>query len=393
MKSSIVIFALLFAVLQLKAQLVTGPFEFNTSFTGEFADNFKGGFKQGDAYYGLEQLSLNFNTETAGFWNGGNFFIHLLNIHGTGATAKYVGDMMVLSNIEASDFTGLFEIWYAQNIGKFMFLFGQHDMNTEFAGTKYGENFLNSTYGVVSNIALNIPISVYPIAAPCLLTKYYFSDNLILKIASYDGNPGTIESNKHNMKWHLSSSEGFMNIAELQYTVINHNQNGITTSNGIQMGSYKLGMFYHTGPFSNYYDSTKTLKGNYGIYFIADQMIIPKPSKPSEGLALMMEVGFSPPKLNLISYSIEGGIRYHGILPWRTKDFIGIAFTYARLSKYVLSNDVSRSFSESSIEASYKFQFANHYTIQPDFQYIIHPGALKTVPNACVGLLRFQLAL
>ena len=375
------------------AQLTCGPVEFNSGAISEFAGNFSGGIKKGFAYYGVEQFSLNLNFENAHLWKGGNLFIHALNIHGRGPTHKFVGDMMYLSNIEADNYFGLYEFWYSQQLGKSIILFGQHDLNTEFAGTKYGENFIHSSYGVVSSVLLNVPLSIYPVAAPCILVKYSFTDHLVLKLASYDGDPGNMETNKNNVHWYLSKEEGFMNIAEIQYIRINHNQNGILTSKGIQMGTFKFGMYYHSGSFPNYKDTLKIKKGNYGLYFIADQMIIPKPSKPGEGLAMMVEIGMAPSKFNLIAYSIEAGIRYHGIIRYRTKDFIGLAFSHATLSRYVIRDYPARDVSESSLELSYKFQFSKHYTIQPDFQYIIHPGALKTVPNSFAGLIRVQLSL
>ena len=376
-----------------KAQLVSGPFEYNTSIISESAINFSGGLKRGYTFYGLEQGSLTFNTDTAKFWKGGCFFVHVLNIHGLGPTQKFVGDLMYLSNIEAGDYLGLYEYWFSQEIGKLKLLFGQHDMNTEFAGTKYGENFINSSYGVVSNLLLNLHVSIYPVAAPCILTKYSFSNNLLLRVASYDGEPGNMETNKFNVHWHINSREGLMNLAEVQYSAIKYNQNGITTSRGIQMGTYKLGLFYHTAKFTSYQDTTKKVSGNYGMYFIADRMIVPKPSNPYEGLAAIFEIGVSSPQYNMIDYSIEGGIRYYGILPYRTKDFIGLAFTYAHLSSYFIKMYPNRASSECSIEFSYKFEFGKHYTIQPDFQYIIDPGAIKSVPYAFVGLIRIQLTL
>ena len=393
MKQILILILVCFSNLCLIAQKLSSAFEFNANITTDLVRNFSGGMEQGNAFIGVEQATLNFNTDSAKLWGGGNVFLHLLNTHGDGPTKKYVGDMMYFSNIEAGNHFGLYEVYYAQEINRFSFLIGQHDLNTEFAGTKYGENFINSSYGVISNVLLNVPLSIYPIAAPCIVAKYQITDHLKFKIATYDGVPGTIETNHFNLEWNINRDEGFFNIAEISYKVMKHNQNGIHAYNGLKMGNYKLGMYYHTGKFVNNTDSTQLKRGNYGFYFIADHMILPKPSKPEEGLAFILELGWSPPKINLISRSVEVGLRYHGILPFRTRDFIGIAYTSAMLSSDYLKNNPERLGSESSLEVTYKFQFGEHFFIQPDFQYIIHPGALRGVENAFAGTLRMQVGL
>lgn len=364
---------------------------FNTSVTGDFAQNFKGGIKKGYTYIGMEQLTIELNTEKAGLWYGGDFFIRGINVHGIGPTKSFVGDMMYFSNIEAGNYTGVFEYFYFQDFNKFSLLIGQRDLNAEFAGSKYGENFINSTFGVISNLALNIPAPVYPVAAPCVLLRFQPSSHLMWKLAIWDGDPGNIDNSRFGINWHFNNNEGFLHVSEISYTIINHNQHGIYTEKGIKMGAYKLGMFYHSGYFKNYDDTLQTMRGNYGFYFIADQMILPKPSNPEEGLAFMVQCGFSPKRFNMISNAVEAGIRYHGILPWRSRDFAGLAFTYAGLGSYFLNDYPMRAPYESSIEFTYKFQFNKNYTIQPNFQYILYPGATKGIDNAFVGLLRLQL--
>jgi porin len=374
------------------AQEHTDIFEFETSVTGDFAYNFKGGIKQGYTYIGMEQLSLSLSTDSAKLWKGGTFFVHGMNAHGLGPTAKFVGDMQCLSNIEAGDFTSLYEFWYMQQIGNFSILLGQHDLNTEFVGSHYGENFINSSFGIIPSISLNVPVSIYPVTSPCFLIKFSPDDDLIFKLASYYGNPGSIDDNRFNIQWHFDKKEGFMNIFEIEFSQIMHIQHGIYTSKGIKMGTYKLGAYYHSGYFINPVDSLAGKNGNYGFYILADQMIVPKPSNPDEGLAAMLQFGIAPSNLNLIKWYYGAGIRYHGILPKRTKDFIGLSVAGAILNDNVTGAFKDRLKQETAIELSYKFEFRNHYSIQPDFQYIINPGASKFIKNALVGLIRFQLS-
>jgi porin len=48
---------------------------------------------------------------------------------------------------------------------------------------------------------------------------------------------------------------------------------------------------------------------------------------------------------------------------------------------------------ESTIEAYYKKQIGENFSIQPDLQYVIHPaGTDEVLPNALVGILRFNIS-
>jgi len=249
-------------------------FSFETTVTGDFIYNFSGGIKTGYTYIGMEDFAISFDTEAAKMWKNGNLFIHALNAHGIGPSTKLTGDLQILSNIEAGDYTGLYELWYSQSFSNFTFLIGQHDLNSEFVGTKYGGTFINSSFGIAPNISLNVPVSVYPVAAPCILLKYEKEDKYSFKVASYDGDPGNFENNRFNLQWNINSHEGFLNIGEFEYFI---------HSEDLNIGSVKIGGYYHTGNFKNYSDTLLNKKGNFGLYLISDYNIFPKSINAGRG--------------------------------------------------------------------------------------------------------------
>ncbi len=354
---------------------------FNTNLVGDFARNIRGGIKQGATYIGLESISLEFNTEDAGWWKGGNIFIHGLNAHGNGPTQTLTGDLQVLSNIEAGDYTGLYEYWYSQTFGNLTVLFGQHDLNSEFAGTKYGGTFINSSFGIIPNISLNIPVSIYPVAAPCIMLKYT-TPKFELKYAIYDGDPGNFETNRYNLTWSISSKQGFFSISELQFNnLVNNRVSGI----------YRLGTYCHTGSFHNYANQAKPTTGNYGVYIIADQALFSKSLHSGRGLCFFVQTGITPKNINRVYYYFGGGLRYHGILPNRFYDEIGLAFAHISLSNPYLNNNPTSLKTETTVELTYNFKFNQRYSIQPNMQYIINPGAIQGIKNCLIGIIRFAI--
>jgi porin len=364
-----------------KNAILNDALEFGFTATGDFISNLNGGLKTGYTYIGLESVTLRFDMQKAGLWKNGELFLHGLNAHGKGPTAELTGDHQVLSNIEAGDYTGLYEFWYCQQIGKFLLLAGQHDLNSEFAGTRYGGTFINSSFGIDPSIAINNPISIYPVAAPCILLKYETDNSLTCKIAVYDGDPGNFETNRFNLEWSISPGQGFLTIGEVQYERIR---------NGNSTGTYKIGSYYHSGTFTSYRDTLRSRKGNYGLYINADQALFSRSLHAGRGLCYFLQAGIAPELYNLVEYYLGGGLRYHGILPYRYHDELGIAFAHISMGKsYADLYDALHH--ETAFEMTYKFQFGNNFFIQPSMQYIINPGTTSVADNCVVVLLRFTL--
>lgn len=381
MKNIAVLFVVLIQAFKLDGQnSFAEAISFYTKVTGDFVYNHSGGIKKGYTYMGMEDFSVEFNTASARWWKGGSFFIHGLNMHGQGISENFTGDLQVLSNIEAGDYTGLYEYYYQQNLGKYSFLIGQHDLNSEFVGTKYGGTFINSSFGIAPAISLNMPVSIYPVAAPCLLLKYITDKDVIYKIAVYDGDPGDFESNRFNLHWNINKDQGYFSIGEIEY-------NRIKTE--WIRSTYKIGSFYHSGEFRSFEDTTLYSRGNYGIYGIIDQPLFAGSLSWWRGLCFFVQVCLVPQRYNMISDYIGTGFRFHGILPNRVYDELGIAFARIGTGRsYSKIYPASRSY-ETAIETTYRFSFGRRYSIQPSFQYLINPGLNPNNRNSFVSLIRF----
>ena len=72
---------------------------------------------------------------------------------------------------------------------------------------------------------------------------------------------------------------------------------------------------------------------------------------------------------------------YNGLLPSRPNDTAGLDFAYGHISRAVTRSDIVtgaapliRDF-QTTFEATYQIALAPGITLQPDAQYIVHPGA------------------
>ena len=99
----------------------------------------------------------------------------------------------------------------------------------------------------------------------------------------------------------------------------------------------------------------------------------------------------APADRNLIDLYADGGIEFVGLSDSRPDDKFGIAAGYAHVSKraqsldadyraFVNANWPERNF-EGLLTAVYQYQVRDGWTLQPNVQYIIHPGGGATSPS------------
>jgi carbohydrate-selective porin OprB len=108
--------------------------------------NLTGGGHQGLSYNGLTEAKLDVDLEKAVGWTGAEFFVEAFNIHGHGPTRSSVGNLQIVSNIEATPSVKLYDLWLDQKLldGKRSIRLGQEGANDEMMTTAYGGLFICS---------------------------------------------------------------------------------------------------------------------------------------------------------------------------------------------------------------------------------------------------------
>ncbi|MCP4413855.1 MAG: carbohydrate porin [Gammaproteobacteria bacterium] len=364
-------------------------------FTGDFVTNHSGGLKRGGSYLSNTDITVELDTEAAGLWKNGTFFTYILSHEGATPTEDYIGDLQTADNFESEDGTKLYELWYEHSFDimgtKLSLLAGLHDLNGEFGVSEYGLLFVQSSFGFNAEISNNIAVANFPVAALGFRVKWDVTDNFYLMSEISDGDPGKNDCGLHPS---LSSKEGFVLFNELVYHY------GDVVDSKTMPGTYKLGWWYHSDEFDDVRDTDENgdaieHSDNYGIYFIADQMLLP--GEGNTGLGAFLQIGGVPDDRNLVSFYVGGGIHYKGIIPGREEDILGLAFAYAEISEDQRRADNAESYvtndHETVVELTYKAQVSPWLAIQPGVQYITNPGAVDEYDNAVVSILRFQISL
>lgn len=350
--------------------------QLNATYKGDFASNFRGGIKTGSTYLGLADLFLSFNPEKMGWWKGGELMVHGANSHGGEPSASLFGDFQVASNIEAGNHTFLYELWYKQTFGNITATIGLQDLNAEFAASDVAGLFLNSSFGVHSVIADNILAPIFPLTSPGITVSWNASEKTCLKTALYKGCPIDFDDNPYNVRWNINHLQGLLWVTEYQYT---------GKSDREKSGTYKGGVFFHQHcPESGVINSEtgNELTFDYGMYLVCDHEII-RNADGNKCFDIFYQAGVSPRNDNF-AY-LGAGCSYTGMLSKKGFDELGLAMARGLLTK-------ERGKDETAIELTYKYQITDQIYLQPDFQYIIHPGGTNSaLKNASAGFLRLGL--
>lgn len=356
----------------------TPAIQLNAVYKGDFVSNRNGGITTGTTYLGLADLFIGFDTQKAGLWKGGELLIHGANSHGGEPTTNLVGDFQGVSNIEAGNHTFLYELWYRQTIASFTATIGLQDLNVEFANSEVSSLFLNSSFGVHSVIAGNISAPIFPVTKPGLTLSADVSKRFTLKSALYKGCPVDFDLNPYNLNWNANYQEGLLWISEGQYE---------WTGNGKRNNVLKGGAFYHQHCPESESDiagqlSEEHVEKDYGVYFVGEHHLSLTQDE-GQGLKIFYQLGISPRNNNFGYFGT--GCSYSGLLSSKGSDILGLAMAKSMLTDAYGNN-------ETTFELTYKIQLNDQIYLQPDLQYVMHPGGTDSkLKNASVGFLRLGL--
>jgi len=384
-----------------RSALESHGIQLDMNYIGELLGNPAGGVRTGAIYEGRVELFLNLDLNAAAGWSGATFHVNAYQIHGRGLSANDLGNNLLdVSNIEAVRATRLFDLWLQQKFldGAISVRAGQIAADDEFIVSQYAANLVNATFGWPGIASADLPSGgpAYPLATPGIRVALAASDELSLSAALFNGDsagPGSGNPQRRDLAGtNFELNGGVFAITEADYAV-----NQGKDDQGLA-ATYKLGAWYHSGEFvdpriDNFGTSLASPtsngvpakhQGNFGIYGVVDQMFWRDPNDRTRGVAGFLRVSGSPSERNLIDFYADGGLNYLGPLPGRRGDVLGLGIAYARISEpasaldrdtntFTNANHPIRDF-EMVLELSYKYQVAPWWMLQPDLQFLFHPG-------------------
>ena len=381
--------------------------------TSEVLGNPVGGARTGAEYDGLTQMILQLDTQRAFGWYGGLFNVSALQIHGRNLSTENLLSLQTSSGIESDRATRLWELWYDQKFldeDRLDIKIGQQSLDQEFIVTPNGAYFLNTMFGwpLVPSVDLPGGGPAYPLSALGIRVRYRPVNAVAILAGLYNGNPspsGEGDPQRANASGTSFPTNGRRLVfAEIQYTYPAVGSM-VYPGQGAPLGhTYRLGAWYDSGRFADQRYDTDGVplasplsnsnplqhRGDYSIYAVADQMVWRRSDNPNETVSVFgRAMGTPQADRNLADFSLNAGVVYHDPFANRPDDTAAVGMGYAHVSSqvsgldrdgvsYIVANETPsyrgiRS-SETYVEASYTYQMHPWWQVQPDLQYVLHPG-------------------
>jgi porin len=425
----------------LRAALAKMGVQLTFSYYGEALGNPSGGVRQGLIYQGRLGTIVDADLDKLLGWSGATFHASIHQIHGRGLSAGYVQNLMTVSGIEAPATTRLFNLWIEQTSGdKANLRVGQFTAAQEFFVSQNANLFVNSTFGWPVITAQNLPSGgpAYPEATPGVRLKLTPNDQLTLMAAIFNGDPAgpgpdnPVARDRYGLAFRVRDPP--LLIAEIDYA---YNQAAVEgsvhqegsrhqpkqrptdskpQSSGLP-GVIRLGAWYHTAGFADQRFDRQGLslsdprstgqplqhRGNFGVYAVIDQMLWRVPGSNDQGLSGFTRASASPSDRNLIDIYVDAGLTYKGLVAGRPDDLAGLGFAVGRISSQAAAADQDmivftgnpmpiRDY-EAVVELTYQARITKDWSVQPNFQYILHPGGNVPNPRDPTGASRIPNAV
>lgn len=338
-------------------------------YRGEVFSSLRGGVQRHDAtaYRGLLTLGLTLDTAPLGLWEGGRLRLLFREGHGRGITEQ-VGDVQVLSNLDARPLTQLSAIWYRQSFldERVWLQVGKQDANARFAASSQAGAFIHSSAGYPPTI----PLPSYPEPEWGALAGLEPWDWLSLQAAVFQGQPdgdrslgesfarlrGPIALGALALEWELLGRDGRLELGGWWNGARAERPDGRGTHGGAGGGWAIL---------------------DHWLWRLSDD-----DDQPARGIGLFAQYGWAPPDRSPLAHYLGGGIRLHGPFPGRERDQLGLALYQVRFS----AGHPAPHTTETALELLYVLQLTGWLSLKLDLQTIAHPGGSDVAPALVAGL-------
>ncbi|MEE3624543.1 carbohydrate porin [Nitrospirillum sp. BR 11752] len=383
-------------------------------YVGEAFDLAQGGVKRDTVGEGRLEATVELDAQAAFDWHGLLFHATAYGIHGHGLSRCCLQNIATVSNIEALPGPRLFTLWAQQSLwdGRVSIRLGQLAADDEFVTSRGAALFVNGTFGWQAITGADLPGGgpAYPLATPGARLQVSATPELSFLGAVFSGDPaggaGGDAQAQDTSGTTFSFSGGVFTILEAQYQPM-ADRAGLWGGGGMAP-VFKLGAWFHGGTFNDEHHASDGLtladprssgvparrRNDWGLYGVADVPLWRGGDRPDAGPSAFLRLAGAPADRNLITFYADGGLTWKGILPGRPEDTAGLAGAYAQIGSAAAGLDqdyraYGRPFypvrdHEVLLELSYQAVVAGWATVQPNLQYVIHPGGNVLAPGRTV---------
>lgn len=335
-----------------------------------------GGKSKGVQYAGLLNAYLIFDLQKLVNIKRTKFIVSGSWASGRSLSEENIGNFFSVSNIFSGRTVRLYQLIIESDLVENVLrvAVGRMGIGDEFATSASFSKYISFAidYNPVSLPLNDAGFLSNPLASWAARVRIKPTKNIQILAGAYNSNPGVGKGRANGVDF--SFNDGVIFIAELGYMP------NLDFGSKSLPGSYKFGAFYDTRKFDELSLEPEKQKGNYSLYWILEQTMYRETAEDNQGLTTWATLSISPDEnINTFPFFVSGGFVYRGLLPNRNDDSTAFGFAYGSVSDELEDKDY-----ELMLELTYIIQWVPWLQIQPDVQWIVHPGGSSDVPNAVV---------
>lgn len=354
---------------------------FRGDYVSETFANVSGGLKRGSTYAQQLRLGADFDMARLAGWSGATLHLTINDRRGAGVSADYIGNRLPVQEVYGGPYTRLSEASYEQNLlgDRLNLRLGFFAMGNDLGGMAIGCQLVNAAFCAHPlSLSGNSGWYNYPNARWGAAVRYKLAPELLFRTGLFQDNP-RLGDRRNAFRPFAAGTAGMMLPLELEYAP------GSAPHSEALPGHYKLGVFYDTADVKRQ-GETGTVSGRYGIYLLADQMIL-REGPGGRGLSVFGQFTANPRASAQITRWVAAGLVKTGTFAGRDADTVALGLVHAQVNPRLrevaaLSNledgdDASLPAGESVVELSYGVQPRRWLGVRADVQYVVQPGAFS----------------
>jgi porin len=380
----------------------------SATYDGETVSNLSGGLKRGSVYHGSVQLQAGFDLERLLGWTDTTAFVYGVWLHG-GQPDELIGAAQGVSSITGPRGGRLDEAWVQRNFldDRLSLLGGRYDVNGEFYRLHSAALFLDGSFGMgpeLSQSGLAGP-SAFPSTALAARAQFKATEALVLRAAVANGRPYNRPAQANAV---TLGGNGVLLITEAAY--LDRPGDPARRNRRLRTGrfsdlsaydsKYAIGLWRYSATFEDLSavepdGAAVSHRGSGGGYVLVDQLLSRSSAWSDRRVAGFLQLGAGDARVNRFDRYVGAGLVIAGLFPGRAEDELGLAFAWARNGSHFRQQQQLGApvpASERLAELTYLIQIAKSIALQPDLQYLIHPGTDPSLKNALAFLLRFEVS-
>ncbi|MFN3166257.1 MAG: carbohydrate porin [Phycisphaeraceae bacterium] len=353
----------------------------DATLTVDVSRNLSGGRSGAGTFRHLFDLSIGLDLGPLVGVEGGSLLASFQTQEGQDGSAE-TGDLQAYSNIDADDFTALYELWYQQTLfdGVARIKVGKMDANADFAFVEHGGGFIHSSPGFSPTLFV---LPTYPDPAFGAIGFVGEGGGLYAGAGVFDGAlQEGVPTGTRGPKTLFGGPADLFVIGEVGYA-----WGGVEAADA-SPGRVAVGSWHHTGDFPRFDGGARSRAT--GAFLVFDQTLYRENpgAGDGQGLGAFFQYGWADPQLSLIEHHVGAGVQWVGALPGRDADTAGVMVSWAGLSDAPGAGLTDEA--EAAVELFYELRLGEHLSLKPDLQYIANPGGAG-LEDAWVATLRVEL--